>query len=44
LIFLSFEVERTTAFVLRNLPEPTTNVGMELVGTFRHAPFALTGP
>jgi iron complex outermembrane receptor protein len=37
------EVERTTAFVLRNLPEPTTNVGIELLGTFRHAPFALTG-
>jgi iron complex outermembrane receptor protein len=37
------EVERTTAFVLRNLTEPTTNVGTELLGTFRRSPFALTG-
>jgi iron complex outermembrane receptor protein len=37
------EVERTTAFVLSNLTEPTTNVGMELLGTFRRSPFALTG-
>jgi iron complex outermembrane receptor protein len=37
------EVERTTTFVLRNLAEPTANVGVELLGTLRRAPFALTG-
>jgi outer membrane receptor for ferrienterochelin and colicins len=35
-------VERSPAFVLRTLPDPTTNVGLELLGTFRLAPFALT--
>jgi iron complex outermembrane receptor protein len=36
-------VERSPAYVLRNLVQPTTNVGMELLGTFRREPFALTG-
>ena len=29
-------------FVLRNLDHPTTNVGVELLGTYRRPPFALT--
>lgn len=39
----SVHVERSPAFVLRNLPDATTNVGLELLGTFRRAPFAVTG-
>jgi outer membrane receptor for ferrienterochelin and colicins len=35
-------VERSTAYVLRNLSDPTTNVGGELLGTFRKEPFAVT--
>ena len=34
-------VDRST-YVLRNLDRPTTNVGTELLGTFRQPPFALT--
>jgi iron complex outermembrane receptor protein len=34
-------VDRAT-YVLRNLDHPTTNVGMELLGTFRQPPFVLT--
>ena len=34
-------VERAT-YVLRNLEQPTTNVGVELLGTFRQPPFAVT--
>ena len=34
-------VDRST-YVLRNLDHPTTNVGVELLGTFRQPPFALT--
>ena len=34
-------VERST-YTLRNLLEPTTNRGVELLGTFRQAPFAIT--
>ena len=34
-------VERST-YTLRNLLEPTTNVGMEFLGTFRQSPFAVT--
>jgi len=34
-------VERST-YTLRNLLEPTTNIGMELLGTFRQSPFAVT--
>lgn len=34
-------VERST-YTLRHLLEPTTNTGMELLGTFRQAPFAIT--
>ena len=34
-------VERST-YTLRNLMDPTTNIGMELLGTFRHSPFAVT--
>jgi iron complex outermembrane receptor protein len=36
-------VDRTTEYVLRNLSGPTTNTGVELLATFREAPFALTG-
>jgi iron complex outermembrane receptor protein len=35
-------VERTEAYVLRNLVEPTTNAGIELLTTVRSEPFALT--
>jgi len=34
-------VERSM-YTLRNLREPTTNVGMEFLGTFRQSPFAVT--
>jgi iron complex outermembrane receptor protein len=34
-------VERT-AYVLRNLTEPTTNIGVDLLGIFRQSPLALT--
>ena len=34
-------VDRST-YVLRNLDDPTTNVGVELLGTFRQPPFVLT--
>ena len=34
-------VDRST-YVLRNLDHPTTNVGVELLGTLRQPPFALT--
>jgi outer membrane receptor for ferrienterochelin and colicins len=36
-------VDRSPAYVLRNLTDPTTNVGVELLGTFRREPFAVTG-
>lgn len=36
-------VEREHRYALVNLEEPTTNTGVELLGTFRPAPFALTG-
>jgi iron complex outermembrane receptor protein len=36
-------VERSPVYVLRNLTDPTTNVGLELLGTFRQEPFAVTG-
>jgi iron complex outermembrane receptor protein len=35
-------VERSPAFVLRNLTDATTTVGIELLATLRHEPFALT--
>jgi outer membrane receptor protein involved in Fe transport len=35
-------VDRSSSYVLRNLVEPTTNAGVELLGTFRQEPFALT--
>lgn len=37
------DVSRETAYVLANSPEPTTNVGYELLGTYRREPFSLTG-
>lgn len=36
-------VEREREYVIRNLEDPTTNTGVELLGTLRQAPFALTG-
>ena len=36
-------VERESAYELFNADGPATNVGMELLGTWRQAPFALTG-
>ncbi len=35
-------VERSPSFVLRNLTDATTTVGIELLATLRHEPFALT--
>ena len=35
-------VDRSQGLVLRTLERPTTNKGAELLGTFRHAPFAVT--
>jgi outer membrane receptor for ferrienterochelin and colicins len=35
-------VERSPAYVLSTLPDPTTNVGVELLGTWRRAPFSVT--
>jgi outer membrane receptor for ferrienterochelin and colicins len=37
------DVERSDAFVLTNAPEPTTNAGVEVLGTLRREPFAVTG-
>jgi iron complex outermembrane receptor protein len=36
-------VDRSTGSVLSNLPEPASNVGLELLGTLRREPYALTG-
>ena len=36
-------VERTVEYSIGNVPDPTTNTGVELLGTVRRAPFALTG-
>jgi iron complex outermembrane receptor protein len=35
-------VERSPSYVLRSLPDPTTNVGLELLGTLRREPFSVT--
>ncbi len=35
-------VERSPLYVLSTLPDPTTNVGLELLGTRRRAPFSVT--
>jgi iron complex outermembrane receptor protein len=35
-------VDRSPSYVLRNLVDPTTNIGAELLGAFRREPFALT--
>ena len=35
-------VERSPAYVLSTLPDPTTNVGLELLGTLRREPFSVT--
>ena len=39
----SIFVDRSTEYVLRNLSEGASNTGVELLATFRRAPFALTG-
>ncbi len=36
-------VDRSPSYALRNLDDPTANVGVELLGTLRKEPFALTG-
>ena len=36
-------VERETVYTIGNLDEPTTNTGLELLGTLRQAPFSITG-
>jgi outer membrane receptor for ferrienterochelin and colicins len=38
----AIHVERTGLYELINSPEPATNVGMELLGTWRKAPFSAT--
>ena len=35
-------VDRSAGLVLTNVDEPTTNIGVELLATVRHEPFALT--
>jgi iron complex outermembrane receptor protein len=35
-------VVRSPSYVLLNLPDPTTNVGLELLGTLRREPFSVT--
>ena len=35
-------VERSPSYALSTLPDPTTNVGLELLGTFRKEPFSVT--
>lgn len=35
-------VERSPSYVLSTLPDPTTNVGLELLGTLRRSPFSVT--
>jgi iron complex outermembrane receptor protein len=35
-------VERSTSYVLRNLPDPTVNAGVELLATLRRAPWSVT--
>jgi iron complex outermembrane receptor protein len=35
-------VERSPSYVLSTLPDPTTNLGLELLGTWRRAPFSVT--
>jgi iron complex outermembrane receptor protein len=36
-------VERENTYSIANLPDPTVNTGVELLGTARRAPFAITG-
>ncbi len=35
--------DRSSGLVLTNLPEPTGNIGIEVLGTLRRDPFAVTG-
>ena len=35
-------VERSPSYVLSTLPDPTTNVGLELLGTYRKEPISVT--
>jgi iron complex outermembrane receptor protein len=37
------DVDRTNGLDLANADAPSTNTGVEILGTVRHAPFALTG-
>jgi iron complex outermembrane receptor protein len=37
------DVDRSSGLVLTNASDPATNVGVELLGTLRQEPFALTG-
>jgi outer membrane receptor for ferrienterochelin and colicins len=39
----AIEVERDSAYLLTNAERATTNLGVELLGTMRKAPYALTG-
>ena len=39
---IPLHVERSPSYVLSTLPEPTTNAGLELLGTFRREPFSVT--
>ena len=36
------EIDRTDAFALSNLPSPATNTGLEMLATWRQAPFSAT--
>jgi iron complex outermembrane receptor protein len=35
-------IERSPSYLLSTLPDPTTNAGLELLGTWRRAPFSVT--
>jgi iron complex outermembrane receptor protein len=39
----ALHVDRSPAYVLRSVTEPTTNIGLELLATFRREPVAVTG-
>jgi outer membrane receptor for ferrienterochelin and colicins len=39
----AIHVDRSNGLVLTNLAQPTTNVGVELLGTLRREPYAITG-
>jgi outer membrane receptor for ferrienterochelin and colicins len=41
-IYNPLHVERSPSYLLTTLPDPTTNLGLELLGTLRREPFSVT--